>query len=382
MLISGISVRIAKLPDYSLLFSYSKSFKPLNSLYFGVILFSIRAQTTTEALLVLSIAIFLLVFLLITSYNQIYNNNILEQQKIGSAAVKALAKEVDDAYFLGAGTVKNLYIMMPRLVDYDNSYISGKSIVLRVENTDFVSSTKVDVRGEWPNHSGASVFSIRAFGDYVTLEDQPVFPSPAQVALSVLQGASSDVNILISNTSSSQKDYNFYDEFPSLGSEASLLTSSVNPITIDSNTTTVVPLEISCANDAFGGYYGKVVFVPAILTDANISIPIKVVCNYASQKLELSPLQKTIYASAGAHSTDSIIVCNNSPLVFNDVEAKLSGAAASYIFTNFFEDVAANLCSTINLSINAPSAPGTYAGLIIASSSGYSSTANISLVVS
>jgi len=345
-------------------------------------LFFSRGQTTTEALLVLSISIFLLIFFLSTIYDQIYNSNILEQQKIGSAAVRALAKEVDDAYFLGAGTVKNVYITLPRLVDYDYSYISGKSIILRVEQTDYISSTKVDVRGAWPDHSGVSVFSIRAFGDFVTLADQPVYFSPAQLNLVVLQGESSDENILITNVSDSQKDYNFYSEFPSAGSGVVLSTTAVNPITVDFNSSEIVSLNISCDSDAFGNYDGKVVFVPSNSTDANISVPIKLACNYARERLVLSPLEKTIATSVGSDTTSSILVCNNSSLAFNEVEAKIIGNASEYVFTNFFEDVASDSCSTIPLSIYAPSSPGTYAGSIIVSSSGYSSTASLSLVVS
>ncbi len=348
----------------------------------GVFLFFSRAQTTTEALLVLSVSIFLLIFFLTTVYTQMENSNILEQQKIGSAAVKALAKEVDDAYFLGAGTVKNVYIYMPRLVDYDYSYIEGKSIVLRVENTDYISSTKVDVRGEWPNSSGASVFSIHAYGEFVTLSDQPVSFSPAQLNPVVLQGNSIDTNILITNISDSEKEYNFYSEFPSSGSDVSLSTTIVNPITIGVGSNEIVPLTISCTSSAFGGYDGKIVFVPSITTDANLSVPIKLVCNYAQEKLVLSPLTKTISVSSGSQSTSSIEVCNNSPLVFREVEALVSGEASSYVFANFFEDVEANSCSTIPLAISAPISTGTYAGSISASSSGYSSTASISLVVS
>ncbi|VVB75367.1 Uncharacterised protein [uncultured archaeon] len=345
-------------------------------------MFSRRAQTTTEALLVLSMAVFLLIFFLSTAYNQIYNNTVLEQQKIGSAAVKALAKEVDDAYFLGAGTVKNVYIKMPRLVDYEYSYISGKSIVLRVEQNDYISSTKVDVRGTWPDQSGVSVFSIHAYGDFVTLADQPVFFSPAQLNITVLQGASSDINISITNISDSAKDYNFYSEFPSTGSGASLSTTSLNPITIDSNSTSTISLTFSCSSDAFGNYDGKVVFVPSNSTDANISVPIKLACNYAKDRLVLSPIGKTISVSASSTATSSILVCNNSSLAFKEVEAHLEGSAAAYIFTNFFEDVSADSCSTIPLSISAPASAGTYDGNITVSSSGYSSTAAISLVVS
>jgi len=317
-----------------------------------------------------------------TVYNQIYNNNILEQQKIGASAVKLLAKEVNDAYFLGPGTVKNVRVFMPRLIDYNNSYIIGKSIVLRVAKTDYVSSTKVDVRGSWPNRSGVSVFSVRAFGDFVTLEDQPVSFSPAQLSVLLLQGNSTDKNIVISNTSASQVVYNFYNEFPSAGSDVLLSTSIINPITIASGAFETIPLSLSCTRDAFGAYYGKVVFVPTDINDANLSVPIKLVCNYAQEKLSLFPTEKIISISAQGTATDSILVCNSSPLAFEDVKASISGAASNYVFTNFFESVPADSCSTIPLSISAPASVGTYAGTISVSSTGYSSTANISLVVS
>lgn len=341
-----------------------------------------RAQSSLETLLILATALFILTALVSMVYDQLDSGNLQQQQKMGSNVLRTLAKEIDDTYFLGPGTVKNITITIPGMVDYNKSYIEGKGLVLNVGGSDFVASTKIEARGIWPNTSGSYVFQITAYDDYVGVSTQVVSFNPSQVNEVIPQFSSTDVNVSITSSSNSDLNYLINIEFPSSGENLVTLTSSLSSILVPANASAIVPLTLNCERDSFGSYNGKIVFVPVNSTDFNVSVPIDLVCSSSQTKLGIYPIYKLINSVKLISSTDSLLVCNGSSGDFSNSVVSFTGEAARYIFSDFNGTITAESCRSLDLIINPVPDANNFSGKIYVYSSGYSAVADLNLVVS
>ncbi|MCX6803180.1 MAG: hypothetical protein NTY48_01265 [Candidatus Diapherotrites archaeon] len=340
------------------------------------------AQSTVETLLVLAIGIFILVSLVAIVYNQIDNGVVLQQQKIGANTIRTLAKEIDDAYYLGPGTVRNISLTLPSSTDLNRSFISGRAIVLNVAGSDLLAGTSVRVVGAWPNTNGSHVFSITVFSDFVAVSTQSLSFSPAFVSKTISQSSSFVAVVVLSNSTSSTASYNIALDFPSSGSETLVSIIGGSSISVLSNNNSNLTFSLSCAANSFGYYDGNVVLSPISGKDANLLIPIRLVCSEAQPKLSLFPAVKPISVSASARTADSVLACNNTASVFSHSSILVSGEVAKYVYASFSSDINANSCITIPLTISSPSQAGLYNGIIKIYSSGYSASSDVNLSVS
>ena len=343
--------------------------------------FSPRAQSSIETLIILAIGLLILSILIGIVYDQLNSSFAVEQQRVASSAVRTLAKEIDDAYFLGPGTIKNVTIKLPEDVNFESSFIRNKSIVLNVGGTDVVADTSVDVNGVWPNTSGSFVFLITAFDDLVTVSVQPLNFSPSQINETLLQGTSKDIVVTVTNTSPSAINYSINQIFPEGSSLASSLSLSENALGISENSSTSFTATISCGASALGSYSGRINFVPNTSSLALLSVPINLVCVSAQTKLSVFPSSKSISAVVGVNKNDSVVVCNNTGAVMSSVSAQVTGAAASYVFPVFPISVPAYSCANLDLNIIPSSTVGSYNGSLKVSSAGINAFSNISLDV-
>jgi hypothetical protein len=316
-------------------------------------------------------------------YDQIHTNYIQSQQKIASTVVSTLAREVDDAYFLGPGTIKNIRLVMPKEVDLTNSYISDKSIVLRVLGSDYVATTTVPVRGNWPNSDGSYVFVIKTYNDFVSISLQPIDFTPSQVSAVIPQGSYADTNIVLTNSSQVDATYNFSIDMNSIDPSIVSVTKLTEgtSITITTSSPEIIPLRLSCSRTAFGSYSGSIILSPEDTTDVNLSVPINIVCLSTQQKLSIFPQTKTLTGFTGVSSSDSMSVCNSTPVEFTSSSATIDGNASFYVYTNFSGSINPNSCRTLDLNIRPPSIIGNYTGRIYVSSSSYNAFADLNLVV-
>jgi len=340
----------------------------------------VRAQAVIETLIILAIAVFILTFLVTMVYAQFDSYNRQVQERQASLAVSTLAKEIDDAYFLGPGTVKNVVIILPTDVDLDNSFILGKAVVLRVGESDITASTSVTVRGSWPNSSGSYVFSITSFGDFVYVSQQDIMFSPARISQSVAQTFYKDLTIVATNSSQTSKSYDIELDFPSDGSsEASASISASSPITFAASSSTNIPLRVSCARDSFGSYVGSIIFNPTDGSDNNLSVPINLVCVSSQPKLKIFPSTLSIEYTAGSNYTNSLLACNLTSSAISSPSVTVTGGIVPYVFASQISSIPANSCSTINLAIFVPSGMSTFSGKVNISAQGLSSSSDVNV---
>ena len=344
--------------------------------------FGVRAQASSETMVILAIGLVALLGVSAFVYDQLSSYNAQQQLKIGSNVVKILAREANDAYFLGPGTVKNIVVVMPSLVDFSKSFINGKAIVLNVAGSDIVGSAAVDVYGSWPNSDGSYAFVITAYEGYVTISSQPLSFSPAQITEVLTQGNSRDVSLVATNTFSTSLAYTMVIDFPSDGSSgASLSSAESNPVSFSGGESKTISFTASCASNSFGTYSGSIFFM-SVSGDYNLSVPVNVVCSSSQQKLVVYPLDKHFSAESGSPSTQSVLVCNNSSVAFPSSRAVITGDISNYVFTSFSGVINASSCRTLQLNVSASGEDGDiFLGRLSVIAGGFTAYADLNLIV-
>ena len=131
----------------------------------------LRAQSSTEYLLVLGIVLVILVPFIYYGYSSSQESvRILQARR----AVESLANAADYVYTQGYGSRTTVNVIIPEGIDFDNSYIGkpltsssevpSEEINLRLYTqngfTDVFKSTQEEVRGNWLNRSGPYFFTV------------------------------------------------------------------------------------------------------------------------------------------------------------------------------------------------------------------------------
>lgn len=341
-----------------------------------------RAQSSIETILILAMALFILAALVGMVYDQISLFKVEQDQKIASIAVMSIAKEVNDVYFTGPGTVKNIIVQMPEDIDFSKSSIEGRTLLLNVGGGDIFASTNIDVRGDWPSGAGLYSFSLNAFDDYVSISVVDVSASPSQISEQLNQGESKSFSVTLANNSAKDYFYSLSNEFPFAPSSGADLTSDLTGLlkvkTSDSNS---VNFLINCESDSFGSYSGKLVFVPLDSSDSNITVPINLFCSSAQTKLISYPGSKIFNVKKNSVSFDSIFVCNATSRDFVSSKVSISGGVAPFVITSFSQGISKSSCKEIQFVINAPNLEESYVGYVLIESGGFRSLVELELNV-
>jgi hypothetical protein len=330
------------------------------------------AQAAMETIIILAIAMVMLTSFLALSWSQINMNYSIQQQKIGVEALDTLKEEINDAYFLGVGTVRQAQIYMPDLVDLNKSFISQNALVLHIDGTDFVASTQTEVRGLWPNQTGSNLFTITTYDDYVSIYVDLLFFSQRTINRTINQGFEEEFLLSAKNLTAENRDYNFIIDFDH--ENASVSSSFENQvISFTGGEIKSIDLTLSCDNNSSGSYLGQAIFV----SDTNASIPISITCVASQSKLTIFPNNKTII-SGGEATSEEFLVCNNSITNYVIENAEVTGSLRNYSTFNFTGSINAGQCKTLNLNILEHPA-GNFPGQLIINSGGLTATASITL---
>ncbi|MFA6064471.1 MAG: LamG domain-containing protein [archaeon] len=340
---------------------------------------SSRAQSAVETIIVLAFGLFILTYLTSVVYNQIEISTISQHVEQGRVVAISLANAVNDAYFLGPGTVKNLAINLPDGIDFNKSSIVGREITLNISGREIIVPTKVDVRGEWPRE-GEGVFVITVFNDFVAISSQPLLFSPAQINRELLQGTSFDSNLVITNIGLDNSSYDF--SISTIGGVSATTTIS-SPLVISSGGEVVMPFHISCPSDAYGSYSGTITFSPSDLSDASLSVPLNITCSPAESSIVLLPSTKTFSVLGESITNQNILLCNNSSNSYVINSPIISGAISSFAFTSFSGNLSANSCVDLNLLVKAPAygSVNNYLGTITATVGNFTASADLNMIV-
>ncbi len=326
-------------------------------------------------MIILAVAIFILIAFLSTAWEQITMQHNAQQVKVGSLALQTLTKEINDVYFLGPGSKKEVLIILPDLIDSNYSSIENSTLSLRVAGTDLFSTTKVPVRGVWPNSSGSYVFTIEAFNDFVSISTNLLSFSPTQMNKVLIQDSSTQSSLFITNSKSESANYNFSIIFSS--SVASISSSDEGTLEFTAGEQKEITIDFYCSNTSAGNYSAVLFFEG----DTNITFPVNLTCLSGQTKLTIFPNLKIINATEGTSTSERFLVCNNSSNNFSSASVTIDGNLRQQSITDFNSAILANTCESLDLNIFS-TLDGNYSGTISVSASGYSAVANVSLIIS
>lgn len=323
-----------------------------------------RAQAGIETMLVLAIGIFIVLFLVSMTYEQINSSRENGQQVMAQNAVNTLAREIDDAYFLGPGTVKDVKIQIPTGVDFDNSFISEKSVVLRIAGTDAVASTTAEVEGQWPNTNNSVVFSVVAYEDKVIVSSQELAFNPSKISESLQDGDTKDVTLSIENITENQKEYSLSVTGDTAGSYGSA-TLSTGSLTIPASSSESINVQLACDPAAFGNYNGRIEVTPQQEPYYTTTVPISIFCRSGTRTLISYPREKQITLPTSTTTTQTLTICNTSNTLLTNSNVTYTGNISGQISTSFSGNIGINSCVPLTLNISTGGTPGTYSGSVI-----------------
>lgn len=267
---------------------------------------SLKCQAAIESMMILAAGMVALLILTAFLWDSYTTSQAAQQQQLGKDLLNRIAKEIDDAYFLGPGTVKKIILVMPQCADLNRSSFGSRTIILNVCGTDLISTTNVEVRGSWANAGSVHQFVITSFGDFVSVSASKLELSQYQINVVVLQGATKDVNISTRNVSGSSVDYVVSTSFSYSDVDVSITPDGSQTYSINEDKNFAIT--ISCSDSAVGAYSGLIEFGG----DENITIPLSIICASTQAGLLVSPAQKPIFVQGGNSFEESFLVRNNS----------------------------------------------------------------------
>lgn len=132
-----------------------------------------KGQVTIETLIILSTSTLMLLIFVIFAWDQMVVSYNAQQNDIAKSALSRLVDEVNDSYYLGIGTKKNVEIVLPEAVDLGKSLMSGRTLILHVSGNDIIAETTVDINGQWPEVTGKTTFELEVEQGLVQIRVNP-----------------------------------------------------------------------------------------------------------------------------------------------------------------------------------------------------------------
>ncbi len=333
-----------------------------------------RAQSSIETLIILAVGLFILTVFMGIIFDQITVQQMVQQQQTALQSMRILANEVDNIYFLGTGSKKEVKIFIPEMVDLSKSIIENKNIIFSIADQNFYVTTKAFVRGAWPNVTGSHIFVIESFGDFVSISTTSLSFSPIQINESLNQNSSRQIELIVSNLQNANSSYNFSIDFSgteiSSPQDGNIFNFGSSGSEADSNT---IIINLVCSNNSVGNYSATLNFTSSIV---NVTYPVNLSCLSGQQRLTIYPSQKSLSLIPNRVYSESFLVCNNSKTNYSNITFSIDGNVRQIAFGSLEKNIPANTCKNLNLNIFSQES-GNYNGEIIISGSGIDVIANL-----
>ncbi len=208
-----------------------------------------KAQTTVELLVILAIGLVVLAAFVGFITNQIVILQKTQAQKSAQATLEQLVAAINDVYVQGEGATKQVTVIWPSGIDASNSSITGKTIRLRVYDSDLVKSAIPNITGSLPTTAETQRVTVRAFEGFVGIGDLTLLPFPSSVYLTMTRDQNSTSTIRLQSSSSATATVT-----PSLTWNNTLVSASTNttPFVISSAADVNRDVNVSAGSLAVG----------------------------------------------------------------------------------------------------------------------------------
>lgn len=330
-----------------------------------------KGQASVEFLVLLAIAVFVLLVAVIISREQISGVTMLKEQSDARNALLELSSAAKEVYAQGEGAKKQVYVVLPTSYDAQASSIGNTSMRLNVRDTDHVSTHDFEVRGSFPQSSGAHWVWVISEGNQV------------RIGSAMLSLSKNSIYLIMASNSSAQTSFsvtNIWDNAINVSSSSQWTIGDVNMTVTPSGDFSLNPdegqpidLTFTASEDAVGFYNGKLSFTAtdgAANETVKLPMTVEVVVFRAveEQPLTVAPDFWGENMQPAENANQSFSVCTNR---FTDVTGVTFtpsiGPPASWVGNlTALGPIGKESCEqkTLNISVPNGTAPGTYSGSI------------------
>lgn len=332
-----------------------------------------NGQATIETLILFAAFLTMLLIFLSIAVDQIQQNIENDQKMQMSQSLNSLKSEIQNVYFLGVGSVREIYVDFPQSVNFEKSFIEDKYLIINIFDSDLAINTGVNIKGDWPNSPGNHKITIVAYNNYVGINIHLLDFYPKAINQTINQGFSKDINLEVKNVSNNLKNYYLLINFES---ELANVESIFNEqeLVFEKNEIKEIPIKLFCSNNASGNYFGEIIFI----SDINAILPINITCVSSQKNLTIFPKNIQIEFE-GESVVKEFLVCNNSKtdLIINNVN--IVGNLREIVLFDFSGKINSNSCRVLNLTI-LEHEYGNYFGELVINASGLVDSASIEII--
>lgn len=343
-----------------------------------------KAQTTVELLVILAIGLVILAAFVGFITNQMVILQKTQAQKSAEATLEQLVAAINEVYVQGEGATKQVTVIWPSGIDTQNSSITGKTIRLRVYDSDLVKSAIPNITGSLPTTAGTQRVNVRAFEGFVGIGDLTLIPFPSSVYLAMTRDQNSTSTIRLQSSSSASATVT-----PSLTWNNTLVSASTNttPFIISSAADVNRDVNVSAGALAVGQYAGTLQF-SASFSDHLESIQVPIVSEIfvgSGSLLTPYPTTLTINVLWDDTNSNSIQLCNLGAVPIKSISFTASSNNAGDWLQGVpsIAQLDAQACTNINFTVVVPTGTGlgTYYGSVLVKDFDGSNTIVIPLTV-
>lgn len=146
-----------------------------------------KGQTSAEFLILLSVTLTIMIIVLVVAYDQFATIQISKGNMEARNAVESLKAAAVEVYGQGEGARRLVYIKIPPDYSPETSFVSDRTISLKVRGNDVASTTDFDVYGTMPGTEGGHFLWVVSEGNRVRIGSIFLFVDKNSILVSMLQ---------------------------------------------------------------------------------------------------------------------------------------------------------------------------------------------------
>lgn len=298
-------------------------------------------------------------------------------------AIDTLVTNANLTFSQGPGATREVQVVWPEGVEAQQSYLSNRSIVLRVYDTDVTGTANPLLSGSLPTNAGPQVVRVKAFDGFVAFGNQNVSSNYSQVFVTLLRDTNASFRITLSNASSTSASVSLSTDWNS--SDVNLLVSPSSG-TLVGNGTMVVDLNFSANAIAVGNYTATLTITSTLGgTTETLILPVQAqVLVGSGSQLVAFPTSISLNTFGADTNSTQLQLCNVGTTDLKSIRiTPSSGTPGDWIQgMPSIPTLSAQSCQTVDVNANVTSSTlGTYYGSLTVSDFTGSNTVNIPLTI-
>ncbi|MBM3282144.1 MAG: hypothetical protein FJY86_02275 [Candidatus Diapherotrites archaeon] len=313
-----------------------------------------QGQSTIELLVIVAVALVILSVLVGFTSDQVIALQKQQAVKTAQLAVEKMVSSANELYTQGSGASRFIEIVWPNGIDSNATYISGRSMVVTVFDTQVSGTANQPFSGSLPVNAGIQNIRLRAMDGFVLIGDASIVADPTTVLVTMDRNSTAVATITISNLLSEDavvyptKSWSYSDVNATLTAAARVYANDSH----DFNVT------LSTSANAVGVYTGYVSFRAVFSSKVEtIIVPIQVNVSVGNgSQLVAFPSSLSLSTFGIDTNSTTIQLCNVGLTDIKTVTiSPSSGAPGSWISSfSTMDTLSSQTCQSVDVNVSVP----------------------------